>query len=289
MKIKFIINPFSGNKSQNKIEPIIHENLDHKRFKYDICFTEYRLHAKEITKKAVENNYNAIIAVGGDGTINEISSEIIGTDTALGIIPAGSGNGFAYHFGISNNIIEAILQLNRSKLKIIDSCIVNKYSFVNVSGIGFDAHIAQLFSKLKTRGFTNYVKLILRELNYKSKNYTIKYNGKSKEINALLISLANTTQYGNNFKISPNAKADDELIDFVIIRNMPKWRIPQFLIKISRGKIETSKFVQIIRTNKMEIIMNDNLIHLDGEPKNIENKLKISINPKSLTILIPNE
>ena len=117
MKTKIIINPISGRKKQKNIESIIHLNLDKQRFKYDVCFTTHRSHAKEITRESLKENYEAIIAVGGDGTINEISSELIGTNTALGIIPAGSGNGFAFHFQISTKIKNAILQLNKSTIK----------------------------------------------------------------------------------------------------------------------------------------------------------------------------
>ena len=233
MKTKFIINPISGEGKQKHIERLISENLDTNLFEYEVEFTKERGSAKQICKKAISENYESIIAVGGDGTVNEISSELIGTNISLGIIPAGSGNGFAFYFGMKKNIRESIQQLNNHEIKLVDSCRANNNVFVNVSGIGFDAHIANLFSQLKKRGLLRYIRLIMQELNYQAKKYVIKYNGKEKKIDALLISFANATQYGNYFKISPNAKFDDQLIDFVIIKNMPKWRIFQLLLKIS--------------------------------------------------------
>jgi len=288
MKIKFIVNPISGKGKQKDIENTILENLDAKKYEYSIQFTEKQGHAKELCKQAITDGYEGIIAVGGDGTVNEISSECIGKNTVLGIIPGGSGNGFAYHIGMKKNIKEAILQLNNATIKIVDSCTANSIPFVNVSGIGFDAHIANLFQNLEKRGFWNYLKLIFKEINYKAKEYTLNHDGKSRKVKAILISFANATQYGNNFRISPRSEVDDGLIDFVIVQDMPKRMIPQFLIKIANGKIENSKFVEIIQAKEMEILSDEKIIHLDGEPKTINKSVLVKNNPKTLKILIPN-
>ena len=288
MKTKFIINPISGTGKQKNIKKLIEQFINKEKFEYDISFTEGHLHAKEIAKQAVKENYELLIAVGGDGTVNEISSELIGTKIAMGVIPTGSGNGFAFHFGMNKKVIEAIHQINKSEIKIVDSCTANGIPFVNVSGIGFDAHIAYLFTNLTKRGFTNYIKLIYKELKYKARNYTIKYDGKTENINALLISFANATQYGNNIQISPNSEIDDGLIDFVVLKNIPRWKVPQILLKIAKGKSHLSKYIRIIQTKKMTIISNDNIIHLDGEPTKINGELTIEVNPKSLKIFAPN-
>jgi diacylglycerol kinase (ATP) len=288
MKIKFIVNPISGKGKQKDIENIIRENLNAKKYEYSIQFTEKQGHAKELGKQAITDSHEGIIAVGGDGTVNEIASECIGKNTALGIIPAGSGNGFAYHIGMKKNIKEAILQLNNATIKIVDSCTANSIPFVNVSGIGFDAHIANLFQNLEKRGFWNYIKLIYKEINYKSKKYTLNYDGKSRKVKAILISFANASQYGNNFRISPRSKLDDGLINFVIVQEMPKHMIPQFLIKMENGTIENFKFVEIIQTKEMEILSDEKIIHLDGEPKKINKSVIVKNNPRTLKILIPN-
>ena len=289
MKTKFIVNPISGKNKQKNIEKILDRYLNKNRFKYDISYTKKKLHAKEIAEQAIKDNYKIIISVGGDGTLNEITSRMIGENVIVGVIPAGSGNGFAFHFNIHYNIIKAVKQLNSSKIKEIDSATANEMTFINVSGIGFDAYIAKLFSISNERGFLNYIKLIFKNLGYKSRDYKIEYNNQKRKINAILISFANASQYGNNFKISPNSKTDDGLLDFVIINDMPRWNIPFFLIKIARGKIQNSRFVEIIKAKSMKIISNEDIIHLDGEPKSIKNDLTIKIQPKSLKILVPNE
>ena len=231
MKIKFIVNPVSGKGKQKGIEDSIKKNLDSKKYEYSVRFTERQGHAKELCKQAITDGYEAVIAVGGDGTVNEIASECIGKDTVLGIIPAGSGNGFAYHLGMKKNIKASILQLNNATIKIVDSCTANSMPFVNVSGIGFDAHIAHLFSKMSVRGFTSYVRLVLKEcVLYPSKNYTIKFDNQERKVNAFLISWANSSQFGNNAVISPESEIDDGYFEICIVKKLPRIFIPILLL-----------------------------------------------------------
>ena len=214
MKIRFIINPFAGNGKQRNIDSLIKKYIKHP---YDILYTKKSGEATILSKQAVQEGIGIVIAVGGDGTVNECAKALIDNNTALGVIPCGSGNGFAYHLGMDKNISRSIQQLNTCQIRTIDSGTVNNIPFVNVSGIGFDAHIASLFAKKDKRGLINYLKLIHKELKYKSKTYTIKYEGGSRTVKAYLIAFANASQYGNNAMISPLANTEDGLIDFVIM------------------------------------------------------------------------
>ena len=225
MKIRFIINPISGTGKQKGIEDVIKKHLV---FSYDIVYTKKCGDATILSKKAIKDKKDIVIAVGGDGTVSECSKALIGSDVAIGVIPCGSGNGFAYNIGMKKNIKKAILQLNISRFRTIDSCTADDEKFVNVSGIGFDAHIANLFANNRKRGFFNYLKLIIKELSYQPEYYKIEYNNTKKEVKAYLIAFANTSQYGNDFEISPFAKLDDGLIDFVIVKVFSKWKIPFF-------------------------------------------------------------
>ena len=288
MKTKFIVNPIAGLGKQKNIKKILDRYLDKNRFNFDIIYTEKHLHAKELAKQAVKEKYDLIISVGGDGTLNQISSELIGTNVAIGVIPAGSGNGFGLHFGIKKNIKKAVKQLNNSEIKKVDTATANGIPFVNVSGVGFDAHIAKLFSTLKKRGLINYLKLIVQELNYKSKEYDIEFEHQVRKLNAILISFANASQYGNNFKISPKSNIEDGLLDFVIVKDLPKWEIPFLLFKIAIGKANKCKYIEIIRTKKMKITSSENIIHLDGEPKQINTSIEVICNKSSLYIFVPN-
>jgi diacylglycerol kinase (ATP) len=284
MKIRFIINPISGTGKQKGIEEYITKHLEN----FEIIYTKKVGDATRISKEAANENIDAVIAVGGDGTVNECLKGLVNTNTALGVIPCGSGNGFAYHIGMERTIEKAVKQLKNIRIEVVDSCTANGVPFVNVSGIGFDAHIANLFLTLTERGFINYVKLVLRELRYKAKEYTISYNNIERKVTTYMIAFANASQYGNDAKISPMADFQDGLIDFVILKEFPKWKIPFFLLKVATGKAHLSKHVEIIQCDKMTITGEDTLLHLDGEPFKASNPIKIALLPKSLKILIPN-
>ena len=285
MKIRFIINPYSGTGKQNNIEKHINKHLEN----FEIIYTKKSGDATRISKVAVNKNIDVVIAVGGDGTVNECIKGLINTNTILGVIPCGSGNGFANHIGMKLTTEEAVKQLKHTYIKIIDTCTVNGAPFVNVSGIGFDAHIANLFLKLNKRGFISYVKLILKELSYKSKEYVISYSNIDRKVRAYMIDFANASQYGNNAKISPMANFNDGLIDFVIVKKFPKWKIPIIIYMLLNGKIHLSKHIEIIQSNKMTIKSDNTLVHLDGEPFNTSNPIDVILVPKSLKILMPNE
>jgi len=284
MRIRFIINPVSGTGKQKGIENHINNHIKHD---FEIVYTKSAGDATILSKSAISDGFDIVVAVGGDGTVNECVKSLINSNTALGVIPCGSGNGFAYHLGMKRDTKEAIKQLNNICIESIDSCTANGIPFVNVSGVGFDAHIAKLFSGLKERGFINYIKLILKELNYKPREYEITYDGRNKKVEAFLISFANASQYGNDAKISPIADIKDGLLDFVIVKSFPKWKIPLFLFKVAIGKVHLSKYVEIIQTEYMKINTTDTLVHLDGEPLITTNPLHIKLLPKTLKIAMP--
>ena len=285
MNIRFIINPVSGTGKQKNIKHYIQKHLDN----YDIFYTKEPGDASKISKDAVDKNIDAVIAVGGDGTVNECLQSLVNTNTALGVIPCGSGNGFAYHIGMKRTNEEAIKQLKKNKITSIDLCSANGMPFVNIAGIGFDAYIAKAFSRFKKRGFFNYIKLILKELNYKPQEYRIKYDQTERNIQAYMIAFANASQYGNDVKIAPMANIQDGLLDFVIVKKIPKWKIPFFLLQIAIGKVHLSKYVETIKSKKMKITTCNPMIHLDGEPCKTSNPITIEILIKSLKILKPNE
>ena len=284
MRIRFIINPIAGTGKQTGIEDTIAKHLDN----YNIVYTQKNGDATRLSAEAVRDEIDAVIAVGGDGTVNECLIGLVNSDTALGVIPCGSGNGFAYHIGMGRTVEKAIIQLKDAKIDTIDSCTANGTPFVNVSGIGFDAHIANLFAGLKERGFIKYLKLILQELSYKPQEYILQYEGLDRKVKAYMISFANASQYGNDARISPMADVQDALLDFVIIKAFPKWKIPFFLLKVTRGKTHLSKYVEIIQSKYMKISTENTLLHLDGEPYKAENPIEIQLFPKSLKILMPN-
>jgi len=283
MKIRFIINPISGTGKQKNIVEIVKKYFNFEN--YDFAYTNKKGHASELCKSAINDNVNIIVAVGGDGTVNECAKELINKNVALAVLPCGSGNGFAYNIGMKKKLIEAIKQLNNGKIKKIDTATLNLIPFVNVSGVGFDAHIAHLFSKTKIRGFSSYIKLVLKKvLAYNSNYYTLKTNVKDYKFQAYFIAFANSVQYGNDIKISPQSNLNDGKTDIVVIKNFPKWKIPYFIYQMYKGKIHKNKYVEIIREKRIEIIHDSNPIHIDGEPYSVNNSINIETIPNSLKI-----
>ncbi|RLD70930.1 MAG: diacylglycerol kinase family lipid kinase, partial [Bacteroidetes bacterium] len=203
-KILYIINPISGIKKHNNIEQIINNETDISRFELSVKYTEYQGHGKELAIWAVNSKFDIIVAVGGDGTINEISSALINTDIIFGIIPKGSGNGLARFLNIPMNKRKAVQLINKMSILKVDTVQLNDFYYVNMAGVGFDAHIAHLFASYGKRGFKSYIELIFKQFkSYKSLNYNLIIDGKPIEKKAFLISFANSSQFGNEAHIAP--------------------------------------------------------------------------------------
>lgn len=289
-RVLFIINPISGLGKHKTIEKSVESEIDKNKVEYRFEYTQYPQHATEIAKLNVDK-FDVIVAVGGDGTVNEVASALVDTNTALAIIPAGSGNGLARHLNIPLKVNKAIHLLNDSKVVKIDSLNINGRISVNVSGIGFDAYISHQFAKTKRRGPLTYVHLITKEFpNYKSDNYTLIIDGFLITTSAFLISFANSSQYGNNVQIAPNAMVDDGYIDVCIIKDFPKYTAPALLLSLFDTTIDRSKF-DIIKKAKSIIIEHPETLlgHIDGEPVNFGKRVEITINPLSLNVVTPLE
>ncbi len=288
-KILFIINPKSGVSNKKLIENQIVKYIDEKEFVYDFVYTQYQRHAEELSKNAVDENYQIIVAVGGDGTVREVAKGLKSSETKLAIIPTGSGNGFAFHHKIPRNICKAVEIINKQKSIKCDTASLNEEFFVNVAGIGFDAQIAFEFANYKKRGFLSYLILTIKEFfKYKTSDYIINVDGKQYKKNAFLISFANASQFGNNAYISPEANVSDGMLDVCILKKFPFFSALNIAIRLFRKSINKSKYLEIIRGKEIVIKQENPIItHLDGEPFEFENELNIKINPASLNLIIP--
>lgn len=285
-KALFIINPISGGKKKDGVPDLIEKHLDTEALKPVIVFSDSVSHARQIALEAV-NKVELIVAVGGDGTVNEIASATVGSTTSLGIVPFGSGNGLSRFMKIPMDTIAAIRNLNEGKLELIDSATLNGKPFFNMAGIGFDAHIAELFSHNKTRGFATYIKTSFAEINkYRSQRYQIGIDGKTYDREAFMISFANSSQYGNNAHISPQASVQDGLLDVCIIKQFPIWRLPEMGIRMMLKTADKVKFVEIIRGKHITIKREQpGPIHLDGEPIMDGEELVVDVLPASLRLI----
>lgn len=285
-KALFIINPISGGKNKDNVPDLIEKNLDTSLFDYSIVFTDSAMHGNQLAADAV-SQYQYIIAVGGDGTVNEIASSLVGTKVAMGILPFGSGNGLARFLGIPMNTEKAIQNLNSQRVELIDAAKLNGQWFFNMAGMGFDAHISEVFSHDKTRGFGAYIRSSIREINnYKSETYHIEIDGAPYDREAFMLSFANSSQYGNNAHVSPDASVQDGLLDVCIIKPFPLYRFPEMGVRMFTKTSTGSKYVEIIRGKHIVVKRNQpGPVHLDGEPQILGPETEINIVPASLNIV----
>lgn len=283
----FIINPVSGGTKKAGVPQLIQEHLNADIFDADIVFSTGVAHARQVAKEAI-SNYDLVIAVGGDGTVNEIASALVGSNTLLGIIPCGSGNGLSRFLNIPMDIKKAIENLNTGRIETIDSAEANGQAFFNMAGMGFDAHISEIFSHNKKRGFITYVKSsIVEVVNYKPQHYYIEIDGVMHAHCAFMLSLANSSQYGNDVHIAPYASVQDGLLDVCIIKPFPLYRFPEMALRMFLKNTDKSKYVEIIKGKHIRVKRNGaGPIHLDGEPKIIDSEVIINIVPASLKVIV---
>lgn len=287
-KIVFIINPISGGKSKIFIPALIDKYLNHNKFDANIVFSERVGHAFILAKEALAQNADVVTSVGGDGTINEVAAAMVFSGKIMGIVPCGSGNGLARTLKIPLNHIKAIEHINKLETVLIDSGVLNDKKFFNMAGLGFDAHISALFAKDKTRGLKGYVKSTFTQITkYKPENYQLEIDGKIIEQQAFMLSIANSSQYGNNVHISPTALVNDGLLDICLVKSFPLYSFPNLGLRMLLKTIQHSNYVTIIKAKKAKIIREKaGPVHLDGEPLFMAKEIAVSINPLSLKLIV---
>ena len=286
-KLLFIINPHSGNKSAKSIVDLVPKYLNSEKFEWEFALTESANHATIIAREAVRDKVDVVVAVGGDGMVNEVFQSLVHTKTAFSIIPKGSGNGVARSFGIPMNTIKAIKNLNDGSLILVDTCLFNKKPYLGVAGIGFDGTISALFASKNQRGLKTYIKLIVKKFfGYSPHNFKIYFENQELEHNAFIVAFANTQQYGNNAKIAPTAKYDDGKLNVVVINAISKWRLPFLALRMFTKSIQGSKYVSCYETSHITLRTNAKDAHVDGEPITVDVINEISVVPKSLKVYL---
>lgn len=286
--ICFIVNPISGVGRQKVIEKLIDEKLDRSLFDYEIAYTKAAKHAIELSKDAALRKVDIVVAVGGDGSVNEVSKGLINTATAIAIIPTGSGNGLARHLNIPLHLKKAMEVINAGKQTSIDTIQMNEETFANVAGVGFDAHIGWEFAKFGKRGFSSYVKVIIRELpRYKAQDFELIIDGKSTIKNAYLMSFANGSQWGNNAYIAPTADVSDGLMDIAILKDFNFMNAIAIGYRMFNKSLDKSSFMEVIKTKEVLVKQKGIIAHIDGEPIEVGNEIRIKVNPLSLKVIVP--
>jgi len=284
-KIAFVINPISGRGKAMECQPVIRKMFDDS---YDIriVITKSAGDGTSIAKQAVVDGYDTVVAVGGDGTVNEVGQALIGSDVKLGIIPLGSGNGLARHLNIPLNPKAAIETIKGAKSLQIDTGSMNDQVFLNAAGIGLDAEVSKLFSSSKKRGLKNYLKIILGLIS-KQREFDVSLNSGNQieKMSITMLTVANSTQYGNNAIIAPMADISDGKLDICILRSMNYMNSFLFLTALMSGGLKPGKSYNCYQSKGLVVESDEQWAHVDGEPVKIEGNLVFKSNPTSLSVI----
>lgn len=284
---RFIINPSAG---KHKNLKTLENDIKNLFPQAEIIYTKYAGHARELALEASSKNYKTVIAVGGDGTINEVTQGLVKTDIALGIIPCGSGNGFARLIKMPLKDTKKCLEIIKAnKTKLIDVGVAGGEYFLNVAGLGFDAVIARKFALSKRRGKLPYFKIGIREFfNYKPLKYNLTFqDGMQTEISPLCVAFANGNQYGSDFIIAPRADFDDGLLEMALIKPANIFKLLLGFPNFFKEGLSPVKLTENKSIKKVEIkAAGPFAYHIDGEPRTCQNgELKISVVPAALKII----
>ena len=286
--ILFIINPKSGTDRKIYIRQSIGRHIDTKKYDYKIRYTEYAGHAEVIAREAATAGIDIVVAVGGDGTVNEVARALIHTNTALGIVPCGSGNGLARHLQLPIDPEGAIKMINAGIIKSLDYGTMNGLPFFCTCGMGFDAFVSMKFAHSGKRGLISYIENTLREtLTYKPDTYTLRFDDTEVQQRAFVIACANASQYGNNAFIAPAASMSDGLMDITVLEPFPPIEAPQLALQLFNGTLTTNSRVKTFKAKKVRITRNGNdPVHVDGDPLTTAQEIEVEIHPQGINMVV---
>lgn len=285
--IAFIVNPISGTKTKNRVAKFIRELLDPQLFAPTLVVTEYAGHATQLAQQFALQEYYAVVAVGGDGTVNEVASGLLGSNTALGIIPNGSGNGFARHLDISTRMNRAIEVLNSSEVIHVDYGLVNDIPFFSTFGVGFDAVVAHDFAD-SSRGFKGYVQSIFKDLfQYKPESYQLEGEGIDLTTTAFLINFANAGQWGYDAYIAPKASVQDGWLDVAVVTEFPMTAAAGLALSLFTKDIDENLHMNTLKAKEITLTReNEGAVHIDGTPTQMGKELHVKIVEDGLKVLV---
>ena len=289
-KITFIVNPISGTQSKELVLSLLDEKLDKTKYVWEIVYTERAGHAVEIAADAAKNNVDIVVAVGGDGTINEVARSLVHTTTALAIIPCGSGNGLARHLQIPMDPRKALDILNNGKTDIIDYGKIDGTAFFCTCGVGFDAFVSLKFANAGKRGLLTYLEKTLHEsLVYQPETYELETEDGTTRYKAFLIACGNASQYGNNAYIAPQAALNDGLLDVTILEPFTVLDVPSLAFQLFNKTIDQNSRIKTFRCKRMCIHRSaPGVAHYDGDPMQAGKDIDIVLIQKGLHVVVPN-
>jgi len=288
-RIIAIINPFSGVGSKEKIPETLAIRCREYGISFDVAYTDYAGHATELTQKAIDDQADCIIAVGGDGTVNEVARNLLYSNIILGIIPKGSGNGLARELNVPMDFRSAINVIFSNHVSVIDACKANENIFFCTCGVGFDAVVSAEFAKEKRRGSLTYLKDIVESyLDFKPEKYELHINNDTIREEAFLITCANASQYGNNAFIAPGADIRDGQMDITILSAFNALDIGPLTIQLFTKTIDKNSKIKIFRTKEARIVrQHEGIMHIDGTPVFTTKDIELSVIRSAIQVFTP--
>lgn len=288
-RITFIINPISGTQDKKAILEWLDKAVNPMLYETDVVYTQYAGHASEIAADKAREGAYAVVAIGGDGTINEVARSLVHTETALGVIPCGSGNGLARHLCIPMDYRKAVDIINEGRTALIDYGKINDTPFFCTCGVGFDAFVSLKFSQAGRRGLVTYLEKTLSEyLKYQPEVYELEMDGHVSSYKAFLITCGNASQYGNNAYITPQASLNDGLLDVTILEPFTMLNVPSLSYQLFHKSIDKNSHIKTFQCKRLCIHRAEpGVAHFDGDPVMMDRDIQVEIVPTSLKVLVP--
>ena len=288
-RVLAIINPIAGTKNKAKIPQIIDQFLDKELWSCELRYTERVGHANELALDAVSRGIDCVVAIGGDGTVNEVARALTGTKTALAIVPCGSGNGLARHLHIPMNMARAVEVLNADHVETFDYCAVNERPFFCTCGVGFDAQVSYRFANEGTRGLVTYVRTTISEyFRYRPQPYELFVDDEHIHEDAFVIAVCNAAQYGNNAYIAPRATMQDGELDVTVIHRFNLLSAAVLGARLFTRSIDRDRHITIYRGRHIVIKRaRADVMHIDGDPVMMPARLDITCHHQGISIMVP--
>jgi len=291
MKLRFIFNPKSGRQRRNAgILPLLRAYAA-AHGSADLVCTEGPGHATDLAREAAGAGYQRVVAVGGDGTVNEVAQALIHTPVIMGLVPCGSGNGLALHLGLPKTVPAALALAASADCRVaeLDTGSVNGLLFVNAMGLGLDADVARRFNSLTRRGLPAYARTALAAFfGRRTERCRIVSGGRREVLDVLLIAVANSDQYGNQAKIAPGARVDDGILDLVAVRPVNLVAASCLGARLFLGNVDRSR--KVLRMNGTRFLIERDaagLVHTDGETHMAAAEVEVTVLPRSLRMVVP--
>ena len=287
-KTCFILNPTAGPSRRHDLPALIARHFGTREADYDIRWTERAGHAVELARTAAAEGFAVVVAVGGDGTVNEVGRGLLGTDAAMGIVPQGSGNGLARHLRVPLGLAAALRRLAAPAFSRMDVGVMNGHPFFCTAGLGFDAHVAQHFAQAGTRGLSTYLRVTLREYRrYQPVAVRADLDGQTLTTDCYVLAFANASQYGNNAYIAPRADLRDGLLDVCLIDALPVGRAIRVSLGMALGNLPQTRAAEYFRVPRGRVVAAAPLgFHVDGDYQGHATEFAVELRPLALAVAV---